>query len=307
MRDVYGDDFDSLAGDASDELIPASARKLAGAAVFLGLVMAMGVWSYRLGTRDATEVPVIRAMEGPLRVAPADPGGLRAEHQGLEVNAVLAGNASPDAAAPVKAEAAPQILSEEDAAQGELIVAEQAKEAQAAPEALEIVANSNDAPQNSSAPTIQSELAAMVEAAAPVGEPSPEELPGETIPTTRPMVRPANLAVARSTPAPEAKPVKLASASPSAATSTAAIGKGARLVQLGAYDSEAIAQDTWNRLQRRQSDLLGSKSVYIERATSNARVFYRLRVAGFQNTEQTRDMCVALKARGIDCIPVTLQ
>ncbi|MCC0066097.1 MAG: hypothetical protein H6896_03550 [Rhodovulum sp.] len=36
-------------------------------------------------------------------------------------------------------------------------------------------------------------------------------------------------------------------------------------------------------------------------------MFYRLRVAGFENTEQTRVMCEALRARSIDCIPVTLQ
>ena len=51
----------------------------------------MGLWAYRLGTRDAAEVPIIRAMEGPTRIQPEDPGGLRAAHQGLEVNSVLAG------------------------------------------------------------------------------------------------------------------------------------------------------------------------------------------------------------------------
>ncbi len=63
--------------------------------MFLGLVAAMGLWSYRLGTRDAAEVPIIRAMEGPARIEPADPGGLQAAHQGLEVNAVLAGRPAP--------------------------------------------------------------------------------------------------------------------------------------------------------------------------------------------------------------------
>ena len=90
MRDLYGDDYESVAvGDAV--LIPSGVRRLAGAAVFLALVAGLGLWSYRLGTRDAAEVPVIRAMEGPARVEPDDPGGIRAAHQGLEVNDVLAG------------------------------------------------------------------------------------------------------------------------------------------------------------------------------------------------------------------------
>ena len=87
----------------------------------------------------------------------------------------------------------------------------------------------------------------------------------------------------------------------------AGLQRGTRLVQLGAFDSEAITRKAWDQLVARNPDLLASKSLYIERTTANARVFYRLRVAGFTNTDQTREMCEALRARGIDCIPVTLQ
>jgi hypothetical protein len=69
---------------------------------------------------------------------------------------------------------------------------------------------------------------------------------------------------------------------------------------LGAFDSEAITRRAWQNLVARNPDLLASKSLYIERTTSNARVFYRLRVAGFDDTEQTRQMCEALRARGVD-------
>ena len=75
-------------------------------------------------------------------------------------------------------------------------------------------------------------------------------------------------------------------------------GSGARLVQLGAYDSEAITRQAWNQLVARNRDLLGAKNLYIERTTANARVFYRLRVAGFENTDQTRrDVRGAARAR----------
>ena len=46
---------------------------------------------------------------------------------------------------------------------------------------------------------------------------------------------------------------------------------------------------------------------FVERTTANARVFYRLRVAGFSTSDETRQMCEALRARGVACIPVTLQ
>ena len=85
------------------------------------------------------------------------------------------------------------------------------------------------------------------------------------------------------------------------------VGPGTRLVQLGAFDSEEITRKAWAQLVARNNDLLATKSLYVERTTANARVFYRLRVAGFETAEQTRQMCEALRARSIDCIPVTLQ
>ena len=82
---------------------------------------------------------------------------------------------------------------------------------------------------------------------------------------------------------------------------------GTRLVQLGAFDSEEITKRAWSQLVAKNPDLLSSKNLYVERTTANARVFYRLRVAGFTSSEQTRQMCEALRARGVACVPVTLQ
>ena len=87
----------------------------------------------------------------------------------------------------------------------------------------------------------------------------------------------------------------------------AGLAPGSRLVQLGAFDSEASTRAAWSQLVAGNRDLLGDKGLYVERTTNNARVFYRLRVAGFDDIEETRVLCERLRARGIDCIPVTLQ
>ena len=58
------------------------------AGVSLVVIGGFVYWTVNLGTRDPREVPIIRAMEGPSRVAPEDPGGRKARHQGLAVNAV---------------------------------------------------------------------------------------------------------------------------------------------------------------------------------------------------------------------------
>lgn len=62
-----------------------------GAALSLTLLAGAGVWSWRLMEREAVGVPIIRAAEGPMRVAPEEPGGERAEHQGLSVSRIAAG------------------------------------------------------------------------------------------------------------------------------------------------------------------------------------------------------------------------
>ena len=54
------------------------------------------------------------------------------------------------------------------------------------------------------------------------------------------------------------------------------------MVQLGAYDSEEMTRKAWSRLVAANPDLLSSKSLYVERTTANARVFYRLRVDGLR-------------------------
>ncbi|APX88487.1 hypothetical protein BV394_01045 [Brevirhabdus pacifica] len=67
-----------------------------GALLSVGLVGGLGVWGYQLSVRDVSEIPVIQALAGPMRMAPKDPGGSRAAHQGLSVNQVQAeGQAAP--------------------------------------------------------------------------------------------------------------------------------------------------------------------------------------------------------------------
>lgn len=60
----------------------------AGAAVSLALVVGVSVWGYQLIMRDVSGIPVVRAMEGAMRVAPQAPGGEIANHAGLSVNDV---------------------------------------------------------------------------------------------------------------------------------------------------------------------------------------------------------------------------
>jgi len=47
----------------------------AGAIASIALIVGIALWTYRLGVRDAQDVPIIQAMAGPAKIAPKDPGG----------------------------------------------------------------------------------------------------------------------------------------------------------------------------------------------------------------------------------------
>lgn len=86
-----------------------------GALLSLALVIGVGVWSYKLLMRDVSGVPVVRALAGEMRVAPKNPGGEAADHQGLAVNAVAARGAAAPPADRIKLAPRPVELTDEDA------------------------------------------------------------------------------------------------------------------------------------------------------------------------------------------------
>jgi hypothetical protein len=100
-----------------------------GAALSVALVLGVGVWGYRLFIRDATGVPVVTAMEGPMRLAPSDPGGEVALNVGLSVNAVVARGTAPPpedvfVLAPVSNGLAPEDMEMESMAEAGEVVPE---------------------------------------------------------------------------------------------------------------------------------------------------------------------------------------
>lgn len=79
--------------EAAPPVPPGRAQRmvnLAGAGTSLLLVVGVLVWGYRLAVRDVNGIPVIKAVQGPMRVAPEDPGGQISDNVGLTVNRVEA-------------------------------------------------------------------------------------------------------------------------------------------------------------------------------------------------------------------------
>jgi hypothetical protein len=316
----------------------------AGAAVSLALLGGIGYWGYGQVMRDVTGVPVVRAMEGPMRVAPDNPGGEIAVHAGLAVNAIAAiGEAAPPEDTLLLAPASPGLAPEDFLlpsgevadvgpvapgnpaavmAAAERIAAEQAAAAApAAPPdrpltAEEVLAladriSAGVAPlsplaEDSDAPVAPSVAGEAPDAGAQIAV-IPASVPGVSR-APRPPARPAAIASAAGADgadggagaadtADRAAPVVLAGDIPA----------GTTLVQLGAYETAALAAEDWGRLAARFATFMAGKEQVIQAAQSGGRTFYRLRAAGFADLAEARRFCTVLVAEGAACIPVVVR
>lgn len=280
-----------------------------GAVLSVALISGVGLWSYRLMVRDVAGVPVIRALDGPMRVSPADPGGRQAAYQGLAVNSVAADGTAGTAPAQVTLAPSSTGLTAEDRGRAALA-------APAAP-----------APGTSGlAPAIQQVLAAadqtapqapalIVEGLVPLGTPGIARSP---LPQRRPardgaVIFAAAAAVTGSGGGDSAAEAALQDIATRLSTSRVldidptTLTAGTRLVQLGAFETDAEARLAWDDLMARFPAYLDGRGRVVEPATAGGRVFYRLRAHGFRDEPEARRFCSVFVVEDIDCTPVLIR
>lgn len=130
-----------------------------------------------------------------------------------------------------------------------------------------------------------------------------EANPGVLTASTRPAPRPRSTRVASAgNTATDARPVAAETRPEAAPAAVAPVASASGpQVQLGAFDSNAIAAREWNRLMNKHV-VFGGKQQVIQEHQSNGRTFWRLRVAGFDSLSEARQFCAALKSGGTDCL-----
>ncbi|WP_438655158.1 SPOR domain-containing protein [Roseinatronobacter monicus] len=281
-----------------------------GAVLSLALMIGSVAWVWQLMQRDVAGVPVVRALEGPLRVAPDNPGGRQTAHQGLSVNDLSAAqdvtqrseillappssDLSHDDVVPAQnAPDAPNLSFETDETQPIAVALQQAlNEPEASSEPLGFVSETRRAvatsprPPSRNADTISGARATASAASA----------------VTNASYGSDDLAASvAQTVAAGMGSVRDIDVDPSS------LGPGTRLVQLGAYDDADSARAAWDQLARRFSPLLEERGRVIEAAQSGGSVFYRLRAHGFNDERDARRFCAALVDQQIDCIPVLIR
>ena len=317
-------------GEAIDGGIPPVGVSIAntvnwlGAVVSVALIAGLTYWGYQLMVRDVSGVPVVRALEGPMRVAPDQPGGENTEHQGLAVNNIAAeGEAEAPADRLVLAPQSEQLAPEDQTAaqlqeqvQAVELATQSANEATLEPAIAEIepatdtlatASTGQSQEPEDQASLIQATLQQLTEnqdAAGAIGGATDSDLVPVTVAgvssSPLPMLRPIVVLASLTTPAPSAP----AQTDGVRSLSPAEIPVGTRLAQLGAFESIDIAKSEWIKFASQFEIVMADKTQVIEKAQSGGKVFYRLRAHGFENLSQARQFCSTLLAKQANCIPV---
>lgn len=298
-----------------------------GALSSVALVVVIGVWGYQLVQKDAQGVPVVRATEGPMRIAPADPEGDIAPHKGLSVNAIagLGGAVAPETSSTLYLAPPTVGLTMDDlramptAEQGE-VLAEGVDANSPAPEVREIALPSEDGevPDDAIA-ALADALAAGISPLVKIETDTPpvatavngvsSEIIADIVPASvpgvrdapRPIMRPGTLAAAAR------RPMPAADLPTDANVTTTPIAVGTNLAQLGAFDAPEVAAQEWVTFNQRYPELLAGKERLILRAERAGKTFYRLRAANFTDLSDARRFCAAIQAEGPDCVPVVVR
>jgi hypothetical protein len=271
MRDESYIDYDALT-DSPDDVGGSAWRAAAAAVVSLCLLALLVVWAYRLGVRDAHDVPVIRAMVEQMRIAPEDPGGLQVAHQERQVYDLISGDAADETATATLAPP-PEALEDEDLPMAAL-----------APETVpEPVAAAVTVAEPAIADAIETtvdDLVARVLGASTLPDPIPGA-PASPLPALRPARGGGSAAVV-------ATPAALTPARPA--------------IQLGAYLSRSDALSMWDDLAARNGDLLAGRDPVVSELVGTSRTLYGLRAVPFATSAEASGLCAALRARNEDCL-----
>ncbi|MDA8585764.1 SPOR domain-containing protein [Rhodobacteraceae bacterium] len=331
-------------GDHSRGGSVAGALNWAGAFLSVLLIAGLATWGWKLWVRDVTGVPVVRALEGPMRVAPEEPGGLASNYQGLTVNRIAEERVEAAPSDQVTLAPQPTTMNEDEdlamadlppmveAVTGEAITEVPGGLVTAAPEIGEPLAITDQ----DLAATAEAEAFAVIEeergeglvsvlpdtASNDVILPEAGELSATDLAVqlalgvddAKPDPSEARLVTASvpfTTPRPVVRPANLrlvsALAPVNGEVEASSIPTGTRLVQLGAYADPDVARVEWENRVARFGDYMVGKERVVQEAETGGQPFYRLRAMGFTDLADARRFCAVLVADGTNCIPVVHQ
>ena len=273
----------------TESVNPANYINMAGGTISMVVLIGVVAWGAQTLMRDSTGVPVVRALDGPVRIAPLDPGGVLASHQGLTVNEVASSQNPAVRIDPFQLAPRPISLKEEDKPV--------------------VLGNSETLPS----PIPSEELLPSPVMAGTTIEELIASLAEKTDVQSNIKIIPVGVGFGpSSTPRPQLRPryISLLATREKLAIRISALQItptiGTRMAQLGAYDSEASALTAWAELSQRHGDYLVGKPYAILKGKSGDSTVYRLRVHGFDDATESRQLCAALIAQNAICHSVLM-
>jgi cell division septation protein DedD len=223
------------------------------------------------------KVPVVQALDDPVKVKPASPGGLEVPYQDQLV------------------------LNQEGARAGEQPVVERLLPPPETPQPPP------SEPDSVIAAQAQPEMPATGEIAATAARPlQGDGIVQAPVPNRNTIIEvpPPPSAVAPAQPA-TTQPATTQPATTQVAQATGkAPAKGSYLVQLGSFTTTKGTRSAWAKLKKAHAELLGDMSLFIQEATVNDRAYYRVQAGPIPNRATALDMCAQLKAKKQDCLVV---
>ncbi len=258
--------------------------------LYFAVVFAAGTGAgwYYVGTQfltgDDSGIPLIMADKGPVKVRPISPGGMEVPDRDKLVYDRMQGNGE-----------RPRV---------ERLLP--APETPLPPPSRELPKQVETA---APAPESAKELATVAPAAGPAAPPPAKAGTSRAPPVhTGPSAPPESAAA---TPTVEevlaAVPPPPAPSPPAPKTPAKGAGKApAYRVQLAAVRSLERAQGEWDRLRRKNTDLLGKLALSVVRADLGPKkgVFYRLRAGPLADEAAARALCTKLASRKVGCLIV---
>lgn len=289
MKDF--DDFD----DYNNEETPRSrAMSWVVLAIALSGFVALAWYAYHSGSQSVTDgqMVVIKADETPIKEKPADAGGEQFPHQDKTIYDTISPYRTdkvakvekllPEPEEPIIEEEAPtatktwvndKIRSVSDA---EEKINEQLDKTTAKKEEAKTVEVKKEEPKKEVIPP------------APVAKKEEPKVEEKKIVAEAPKVEPA-------------KEVKKEEPKAAAPAPTVSSGSGYK-IQLGAYGSQAEAEQNWARISSKHAGILGGFSHVIVKADVPGKgTFYRLRASGFETPDSAKQACTKLSAAGQGC------
>jgi cell division septation protein DedD len=286
--------------------------------------IALAWYAYRSSTEPMLneDLEVVTAEESPVRTAPEEPGGWQFPHQEKSVYNVISGEEDKTKAEQIlPKEEEPMQRADEttapDTADAEASTETWVNERDGSAAQTEAADAETAAVEEKEAPAVTSGSAVNVgdapvatEAKPAVTKPAEEkvvtktETPGKAKPAPESVVaaKPADAFKAQPEQAP--KPVAKTEAIPEPKLAPASGGPTPVRLQLGAYGSQAEANASWAKIQKKVGGSVNGYRTTIEQADVSGKSFYRLQLYPFASMDEAKSLCSQLSAKGQPCFPV---